>query len=219
MVRAKRFGENLTTKQIISMDIKEFNKLNASDLSKLVSRIASTANKSIKRVEKEIVKYDTRYKSTGLKARGPAAYAQAIESKPKDQKNVFGLGRGPKELSELRKEFIRIRNYLQAETSTVKGIRKARQRTMQKLKAQGINIGTEAEMQDLIMEYEQLKHDYPNIADQAFKYDVLKVLSENREARAQDMRDMMGKVRNEYEQRERDYNTGVSEFFIDEEDI
>lgn len=216
MARAKRFGENLTTKQIISMDIKEFNRLDTRDLSKLVSRIASTANKSIKRVEKEIVKYDTRYKSTGLKAGGPAAYAQAIESKPKDRENVFGLGRGSHELSELRKEFIRIRNYLQAETSTVRGIRKARQRTMQKLKAQGINIETEAEMQDLIMEYEQIKHDYPNIADQSFKYDVLKVLSENREARAQDMRDMMGKVRNEYEQRERDYNTGVSEFFIDE---
>ena len=56
MARAKRFGENLTTKEIISMDIKEFNKLDAGDLSKLVSRIASTANKSIKRVETEIKK-------------------------------------------------------------------------------------------------------------------------------------------------------------------
>lgn len=92
----------MKTSEAMNISFKEFNSLNKRDLSRLVSTLSATANKRLKRLsEKEV---------------NTPAYKYAISSGGKF------ISKG-KNLNELRAEYIRVRDFLNMKTSSLKGYR------------------------------------------------------------------------------------------------
>lgn len=99
---AKIDVSGLSTQDIVNLDANTINKLSRADLSKLTSRLVSSANKRLRRLEK-----------TGNES---LAYQSAMSSG-----GVFST-KG-KNVNELRKEFARASKFIEQKTSTVKGAR------------------------------------------------------------------------------------------------
>ena len=209
MARKKRFGENLTSEQIANMDIKEFNKLSKRDLSKLVSRMAGTANKRAAGLEEKGNTTSSAYRSA----------QSSMSEKQKERGKLFGLGRGKQTLSDVRKEFARLRNFLRSKVSTSTGYEKEMSRAVEGLKEKGIDL-TMREAKDIFGRYDQLKKEFPEIGERAYKYDVVKMISEGSTPRSkEDIDKMIDRLRESYEERERADSAGVSGFFDESEDI
>ena len=139
-----------TTKELLNIDIKDFNALSRSDLSKLVSRIGDTANKRLKRLEK-------------------------IETPAKRQMERGGgkISSKEKSLNELRAEFMRAKNFLLAETSTIKGYNEYKQDVIRQLKIEGVDDLTDKQFEKLWKTYEILKETSPEVSSKKFKYVVI----------------------------------------------
>ena len=88
-----------------NLSMGEFSAMTRSELSKVVSRLSSTANKRMKRLE-------------GKDIQSPA-YRGAVSSGGK-------FGSKGKTLNELRSEYMRVTGFLKSKTSTVKGYRQVR---------------------------------------------------------------------------------------------
>lgn len=95
----------LSTEQIISMDANTINKLSRQDLARLTSRLVSSANKRMRRLEEK-----------GLAEASPA-YQSAMDSG-----GMFSV-KG-KNVNQVRAEFSRASAYLQQSTSNIKGAEK-----------------------------------------------------------------------------------------------
>lgn len=209
MARKKRFGENLTTEQIANMDIKEFNKLSKRDLSKLVSRMAGTANKRAAGLEKGGNTTSSAYRTA----------QSSMSEKQKERGKLFGLGRGKSTLSDVRKEFARLRTFLRSKVSTSTGYEKEMSRSVEGLKEKGIDL-TMREAKDIFGRYDQLKKEFPEIGERAYKYDVVKMMSEGATPRSkEDIDRMIDRLRESYEERERADISGVSGFFEESEGL
>lgn len=86
--------------EISDMSIEELNAMDRPTLAKAVSRLASAANKRLKRFE-------------GSELESPAT--KSVE------KSGGRFGTRGKTLNQLRSEFIRVKNFLSSKTSTIKG--------------------------------------------------------------------------------------------------
>lgn len=105
----------LTIEDILSKDI---NKLSMSELRAMNTRLVSAANKRIKRIESQ------------------NETSPALRAVKKSKKNFSS--KGLKTLNEHRKLQAELRTFLQAETSTLTGIKKVKKATAQSLKEQGV---------------------------------------------------------------------------------
>lgn len=103
-----------STKDLTELSLGEFSTLTRAELSKVVSRLSSTANKRLKNLESKEI-------------RSPA-YRGAVKSGGK-----FGA-RG-KNINELRSEYMRVRGFLKAKTSTIKGYQKVRNELLDRIGA------------------------------------------------------------------------------------
>lgn len=94
-----------TLKELQDVSIEELNSADRSTLSKWVSKMASAANKRLKRLEQK-----------GMES--PAVISVGNSG------GKFGA-RG-KNLNQLRSEFIRVKNFLKMKTSTIRGYKKVK---------------------------------------------------------------------------------------------
>lgn len=142
----------LTVQDILNMDINTFNKLNTSDLRKVVGRLVSAGNKRLR------------------------SFERAGESSPATrhvEKSGGAFSTRGKDLNALRAEYTRAKNFLQSKTGTRKGWKQVKKETIQGLKKQGVEM-TDSIFNDVWKAYEDLKELSPEVANRGLKYSVLK---------------------------------------------
>lgn len=101
-----------STKQLSDLSLGEFSRLTRSELSQVVSRLSSTANKRLKTLEQMEV---------------PSPALRSV------QKSGGRFGAKGKSLSELRSEYMRLRRFLGAKTSTKRGFIKVEKEFMKRI--------------------------------------------------------------------------------------
>lgn len=142
----------MSVQDILNMDINTFNKLNTSDLRKVVGRLVSAGNKRLR------------------------SFEQAGESSPATRhvaKSGGAFSTKGKDLNALRAEYTRAKNFLQAKTGTRKGWKQVKKETIAGFKKQGVEM-TESQFNDVWKAYEDLKELSPEVANRGLKYSVLK---------------------------------------------
>ena len=142
----------MSVQDILNMDINTFNKLNTSDLRKVVGRLVSAGNKRLRSFE--------RAGESSPATRHVAKSGGAFSTKGKD-------------LNALRAEYTRAKNFLQAKTGTRKGWKQVKKETIAGLKKRGVEM-TEQQFNDVWKAYEDLKELSPEVANRGLKYSVLK---------------------------------------------
>ena len=183
--------------------IKQYDRKN---LAKIVTKLASAANKRVKR----------------LGENGLATPALRKADKGKH------FGSKDKNLKQLRSEYKRVSGFLKSETSTVKGYKSFLNRLSKKFKEKGVKVGggSTEEMQDFIDKetriYDWLKDRNPLIEDSIYKYSVMPKLSEyinqgNLSESAIKKR-MQKYINEEYKKIQESRNIDTSQFFDITED-
>ena len=147
-----------TTKELLNIDIKDFNALSRSDLSKLVLRLGSTANKRLNSFMK-------------IDVETPATY----------QMNESGglVTTKGKSLNQLRAEYVRTKNFLMAETSTRKGFNYFKKTTMDRLEMADINNISDKQFNKMWKAFEIIKKESPATYDKLYKYEIIEDIAKN----------------------------------------
>ena len=141
--------QNLSNRQLTN--------LTRNELAKVVSKLASAANKRIKRL---------------LQNNVPSPALIGRFERGKIHFSVKG-----KNVDELKKEYLEVKSYLSAETSTVKGARKVMNTVINTLKNEkGIEI-TEDQYSAFFRIYEAVKERDPYISLQNIKYQVFEAIA------------------------------------------
>lgn len=142
----------MSVQDILNMDINTFNKLNTTDLRKVVGRLVSAGNKRLRSFER-------------AGERSPATRHVA--------KSGGKFSTKGKDLNALRSEYTRAKNFMQAKTGTRKGWKQVKKETIASLKKNGVEM-TERQFDDVWTAYEDLKELSPEVANRGLKYSVLK---------------------------------------------
>ena len=143
----------LKIKDILNMDVSDFNKLGKKDLQKVTGRLVSAANKRYRR-------------ATAAGVTSPAfSYVEKT--------GVFST-KG-KNINQLRAEFVRAKNFLEAETSTIKAAKQFMKESIEALKKEGVTL-TEDNFKDVMKLYESLRKEDKTIMERRLKYSVLQEL-------------------------------------------
>ena len=185
--------------------IKQYDRKN---LAKIVTKLASAANKRLVRLEKE--GYNT----------------PAMRKNHVDKGERFSV-KG-KNLKQLRSEYIHVSSFLKDNTSTVKGYKPFLQTLKNKFNEKGVKIGggTEKEIQDFIDKetkiYDWLKERNPFIEESTYKYSVMPKLSEyinqGNLSESAIKRRMQKYIKKEYKKIQKSRNIDTSQFFDITED-
>lgn len=134
----------MTTEEIINLDIEDIQKLNTKQLQRLTTQIVSTANKRVKALQ-----------SAGLED-------SLILTQMKDFSGRFSSKiEGKNKLNRLRNTFSNVRNFLLAETSTVRGYKKYNCETAERIA--GNKNMRDPEARDFVKHYEsdiELRRDF-----------------------------------------------------------
>ena len=142
----------MSVQDILNMDINTFNKLNTSEMRKVVGRLVSAGNKRIRSFERA----------------GESSPATRFVEKSGGVFSTKG-----KDLNALRAEYTRAKNFLQAKTGTRKGWTKTKRETIKSLRKQGVEM-SEKQFDKVWKAYEDLKELSPEVANRGLKYSVLK---------------------------------------------
>lgn len=134
----------MTTEEIINLDIEDIQKLSTKQLQRLTTQIVSTANKRVKALQ-----------SAGLED-------SLILTQMKDFSGRFSSKiEGKNKLNRLRNTFSNVRNFLLAETSTVRGYKKYNRETAERIA--GNKNMRDPEARDFVKRYEsdiELRRDF-----------------------------------------------------------
>lgn len=134
----------MTTEEIINLDIEDIQKLNTKQLQRLTTQIVSTANKRVKALQ-----------SAGLED-------SLILTQMKDFSGRFSSKvEGKNKINRLRNTFSNVRNFLLAETSTVRGYKKYNRETAERIA--GNKNMRDPEARDFVERYEsdiELRRDF-----------------------------------------------------------
>lgn len=139
-----------STGQLLKLSGTQLNKLSRKELAQVVSRLGSTANKRLRRFEKK----DTSSPATEYVKRTGGKFS------------VKG-----KNVESLKKEYLRVKGFLEAETSTITGAKKVRKNVINKLKEFGVDI-KENQYDKFFKVYERLKEVDRAVGDKLLKYNV-----------------------------------------------
>lgn len=146
------FVSGKSIKDILNIDYDAFNKLNTSDMRKVVGRLVSAGNKRLR------------------------SFERAGESSPATR-HVMSSGGAfstkGKNLNELRSEFMRAKNFLESKTGTRKGWKQVKTETINGLRRNGIDMAS-SQFDEVWKAYEELKELSPEVANKGLKYSVLK---------------------------------------------
>ena len=146
------YVSGVSVQDILNMDIETFNKLNKTDLQKVVGRLVSAGNKRLRAFERK----------------GESSPATRHVAKSGGKFSTKG-----KDLNALRAEYIRAKNFMQSKTGTLRGWKQVKKETIKGLKKQGVNMN-ESQFDDVWKAYEELKELSPEVANRGLKYSVLK---------------------------------------------
>ena len=197
--KQKSIVSGLSIKKILDMTPGDLNKLNKKDLQKITGRLVSAGNKRLRRAEAKNIE-------------SPAfAYIR-------DNGGVFST-KG-KNLNQLRAEFARARNFLTAETSTIKGAIQFRDESIAELKEVGIIISPE-NFDSVMKAYETLRRSDKSIIERGLKYSVLneiETLTDAKLSKEEILANMTKRLKEIYKEEQDKIDNGVGQFFtIDDE--
>ena len=134
----------MTTEEIINLDIEDIQKLNTKQLQRLTTQIVSTANKRVKALQ-----------SAGLEDSLILMHMKAFSGR------FSSKIEGKNKLNRLRNTFSNVRNFLLAETSTVRGYKKYNRETAERIA--GNKNMRDPEARDFVKRYEsdiELRRDF-----------------------------------------------------------
>lgn len=162
--------EGMTVGQILRMGQEDLNSMSKRDLSRALRTVALAANKRMNRLAKHAVKTtnemgDVTYSErTNLGMDFEALYATGEKK--------FGVGRGKVSRNTIYKEFMRVKSFMEAKSSTIPGsieLRKKRERavfgkTREQMSSDELSrIGNmEQFMSNVYSEYHKFKEEYAN---------------------------------------------------------
>lgn len=164
--------KRMSVKSMINIDIEKFNKLKADELRYMISKMSIVSERRIKTLEKN-------------ELYTPAYYSfmnGEVDLTAKNGKFKFTEIKNPSTsidamtIQELRSEFRRQKNFLKAETSTVKGYKEYRRDVIRKMKEEGIKI-TQKQYGEFFTAYERLRELDSSIAERGYRYSIFKTLS------------------------------------------
>lgn len=193
--------------ELVNLSATQIKNLNRRELSQVVSRLSSAANKRLKRFEK-----------SGIET--PATRAAM-------KKGKFSVRN--KNLKQLRTEYKRVKGFLTSETGTRKGYDKFLNRLKHAFEGAGVNIGgktpeeIESFLNELVSIYDWLEERNPFISEAPYRYFVQQKLAEYiDEGNLSELaikRRMNKFVKQTYEEQQREQSVDVSDWFdIDGED-
>lgn len=142
----------MSVQDIMDMDINTFNRLNISDMRKVVGRLVSAGNKRLR------------------------SFERAGESSPATryiERSGGAFSTKGKDLNALRAEYARAKTFMSSQTGTRKGWKKVKKDTISGLKKHGVDIN-ESQFENVWKAYEELKELSPEVANRGLKYVVLK---------------------------------------------
>ena len=154
----------VSVNQLLNMGATELKGYDRDNLSRIVTKLNSAANKRLTRLEKE--GYNT----------------PAMRKNHVDKGERFSVK--DKNLKQLRAEYIHVSSFLKDNTSTVKGYKSFLHTLKNKFNEKGVKIGggTEKEIQDFIDQetkiYDWLKERNPFIEESGYKYEAMLRISE-----------------------------------------
>lgn len=181
--------------QILSMDVDALNKLGKKDLQKITGRLVSAANKRIRRAKEKGVD-------------SPAfAYIR-------DNGGKFST-KG-KTLNQLRSEFVKAKNFLEAETSTVKGAEQFKAESIALLKDVGVNVSNE-NFDTVMKAVTNLMRNNKQVASRGMKYrmqEEAEILAKQGYTQEQIESELDAEINKLYEKMIDEYNIdGTQQFF------
>lgn len=182
------------TRFLLALGGKEFSALKGRDLREAVGTLRSTARKRAARLEQG------GYQTQAL------TYLERSGGLP----TIKGMSE-----AELRREFIRYRDFLNSQTSTVTGFKEFRSDVIEGLRQKGIDINNE-DFQKFFDVYERLKEASPDIENRRLKYKSMRELANLIQDGKLDFEEMILQMQDElselYEEEEIEED-GVSSFF------
>ena len=196
-----------SVEELVHMSASDVKSYDRSNLARIVTKLNSAANKRLKRLEQ--AGYST-----------PAMRAAKVGNGKKF--SVAG-----KSLKQLRAEYIRVSNFLKAETSTKKGYKKFLGNIKKTFKNRGVKIqGGTKETQDFIDRetriIDWLKERNPLIYESGYKYEAITkindYLSNGNLSELAIKRRLNKWLEKTYEQQQRDSSIDTSNFFDITED-
>ena len=201
--KRQSFVSGKSTSELLNMSSGDVSNLSRSQLAQVVSRIASAANKRIRGLEK-----------AGIES---PAYKRVLESGG----NISTRG---KNLNQLRAEFLRAKQFMDAKTSSVSGYKKVIDNTAEKLRDAGVTNANASNVQDLLKIYDRLTQLDPNAKGRGLKYKLLNAISDQMyidpTARVDDVAYTIEKQLDAIiEENERSNNDEFSDWFEVEDDI
>ena len=202
---------NLTGKSVndlVHLSATQIKGYDRQNLARIVTKLNSAANKRVTRLEK--AGYNT-----------PAMRAAKV-----DKGRRFSVA--GKNLKQLRAEYIRVSNFLKADTSIIKGYKGFLKKIQKAFSDKGVKIGGKGstDTQDFIqMEtkiYDWLKERNPIIEESGYKYEAMKMISEyvsqGNLSESSIKRRMSKWIKKTYEEEQRKRNIDTSNFFDITED-
>lgn len=154
----------VSVNQLLNIGATELKGYDRDNLSRIVTKLNSAANKRLTRLEKK--GYNT----------------PAMRKNHVDKGERFSVSN--KNLKQLRAEYIHVSSFLKDNTSTVKGYKSFLKNLKNKFKEKGVKIGgdTDKEIQNFIDQetkiYDWLKERNPLIEESGYKYEAMLRVSE-----------------------------------------
>lgn len=191
----------MNIKDILEYDWNDIRKMKRSELGKAVTQLSSAANKRIKR-----------FREAGVTSPAVSEERMFLE-------RFSGKG---KNLNQLRSEYVRLKEFLQSETSTLRGWNKVVKETTETLQGMGVNIPKE-DVPGVMKLYGRLKSEFPDLVVSKELYTPIIQEMYDRIQQGEDtdavVNDMKSLMVEGYEQRERLNNEfdlgGVSGYFYE----
>ena len=164
--------KRMSVKSMVNIDIEQFNKLKTDDLRDMIKKMSIVSERRIKTLERNELYTPSYYSFMNGN----------VDLTAKDGKFEFTEIKRPSTsidtmtIQELRSEFRRQKNFLKAETSTVKGYKQYRRNVIERMKEEGVKV-TQKQYGDFFRAYERLRELDSSIAERGYRYSVFKTLS------------------------------------------
>lgn len=183
--------------KLMDIGIEDFNKMKEPELRQVVRQLNRTANQRLRRAE----------------ARGMETPATAAVKRSGGTFTTRG-----KNLNQLRAEFRRVSDFLQAKTSTYRGFEQVKKETAESLQKSGVEIDPK-KLDETMRVYEKLKERNPWIQARGFKYAAFQEIDKMSDDMSVDdkvaaMQEQLDQLYEEAVENGSDFETGVSGFFV-----
>lgn len=177
----------MTTEQYLNMDLADFLMMNNTDLKKAIVVLSRSANKRYRILKKSV---------------GNTPATQALE-RSGGVISSKGLS-----FNQMRREFIRAKNFLNLKTSTIEGYEEVKNKSISGLAKKGVHI-SEDEFKNFWEIYEKVKEIDPMVGDKQYKYHIIEYIRKNMYSMDEDtlIKNCLKKLKEMYEMAQSHENT------------